>query len=137
MTRPRALINPAMRWESLGLAAALAAAGCATKNGAYDASEQPPAASGVAAHSPQPPAVIVTPATGNRGRITSVNPTARHVVVSYALGIALPLVDQKLFVYRAGLKVAELKVSKERIDVNLVADITSGECRVGDEVRPD
>ena len=61
----------------------------------------------------------------------------RHVVVSYALGVPLPLVEQKLFVYRAGLKVAELKVSKERIDVNLVADIASGECRVGDEVRTD
>ncbi len=126
-----------MRWESLWLAAALMAAGCATKKNVYGTSEQPPMTPGVAATSPKPPAVIVTPATGNRGRVTSVNPTARHVVVSYALGIPLPLVDQKLFVYRAGLKVAELKVSKERIDVNLVADIASGECRVGDEVRPD
>ena len=48
---------------------------------------------------------------------------------------SLPLIEQRLFVYRAGLKVAELKVSKERIDVNLVADIISGECRAGDEVR--
>lgn len=127
-----------MRWESIGLALALAAAGCATRQRGYDISERlPPVAAGSAAESPKAPAVIVTPATGNRGRITSVNPTARHVVVSYPLGIPLPFVDQKLFVYRAGLKVAELKVSKERIDVNLVADITSGECRTGDEVRPD
>ena len=63
------------------------------------------------------------------------NLTSRHVVVSYPIGIPLPLVEQRLFVYRAGLKVAELKVSKERIDVNLIADIASGECRTGDEVR--
>ncbi len=126
-----------MRWESLWLAAALTAAGCATKKNTYDASGQPPEAPGVTASSPRPPTVIVTPATGTRGHLTSVNLTARHVVVSYPIGIPLPFVDQKLFVYRAGLKVAELKVSKERIDVNLVADITSGECRVGDEVRPD
>ena len=126
-----------MRWESLWLAGALAAAGCATKKSIYDASEQPPVTPGVNAASPKPPTVIVTPATGTRGRVTSVNLTARHVVVSYPIGVPLPVVDQKLFVYRAGLKVAELKVSKERIDVNLVADITSGECRAGDEVRPD
>ena len=79
----------------------------------------------------------MTPAEGNRGRIVSVNPTARHVVVTYPIGLVLPPEDRQLNVYRAGLKVAELKVSKERIDVNLVADITSGECQVGDEVRED
>ena len=127
-----------MRWESIGLAIALAAAGCASRQRGYDISERmPQAPADSIADSPKTPSVIVTPATGNRGRITSVNPTARHVVVSYALGVSLPLVDQKLFVYRAGLKVAELKVSKERIDVNLIADITSGECRAGDEVRTD
>ncbi len=82
-----------------------------------------------------PPSAIVTPATGNRGRIASVNLTARHVVVSYAIGTPLPLPDQRLQVYRAGLKVAELKVSRERIDVNVVADIVAGECAVNDEVR--
>ena len=110
-------------------------AGCATRRDDYGAPAQPkPAGNG--GSTPQKPAtVIVTPATGNRGRITSVNLTSRHVVVSYPIGIPLPFIEQRLFVYRAGLKVAELKVSKERIDVNLVADIISGECRAGDEVR--
>lgn len=85
--------------------------------------------------STKPTPVIVTPATGNRGRIASVNLTARHVVVSFPIGVPLPVPDQKLSVYRAGLKVAELKVSKERIDVNVVADIATGECAVNDEVR--
>jgi hypothetical protein len=119
----------------LWLVALVGTAGCVTREDGYGISAQPPAA-GADEGAPQKPAtVIVTPATGHRGRITSVNLTSRHVVVSYPIGIPLPLVGQRLFAYRAGLKVAELKVSKERIDVNLIADITSGECRAGDEVR--
>lgn len=110
-------------------------AGCATKEDGYGTSAQPQASGADGSASQKPAPVIVTPATGNRGRITSVNLTSRHVVVSYPIGIPLPLVEQRLFVYRAGLKVAELRVSKERIDVNLIADITSGECQSGDEVR--
>jgi len=124
-----------MRWEILLLVAMVGTAGCAARQ---DGSGTPakPQAAGADGSAPQKPATaIVTPATGNRGRITSVNLTSRHVVVSYPIGIPLPLVEQRLFVYRAGLKVAELKVSKERIDVNLIADITSGECQSGDEVR--
>lgn len=112
-------------------------AGCATKQEGYGTSDQPQAVPAGGSIPQKPATAIVTPATGHRGRITSVNLTSRHVVVSYPIGIPLPLVEQRLFVYRAGLKVAELKVSKERIDVNLIADITSGECRAGDEVRTD
>lgn len=124
-----------MRCKRLWLAAAVVVAGCTTRPpGPGTANPSAAGADGIATP-PRQPTVIVTPATGNRGRISSVNPTARHAVVTYPLGIPLPLVEQRLYVYRAGLKVAELKVSKERIDVNLVADITSGECRPGDEVR--
>ena len=122
-----------MRWDILLLVVMLGLAGCA-RNKSQDWSQSTPAGNGAG---PKPTAIIVTPAEGNRGRIVSVNPTARHVVVTYPIGLALPAPDRRLNVYRAGLKVAELKVSKERIDVNLVADIASGECRVGDEVRPD
>jgi hypothetical protein len=115
-------------WALLLIAASLA--GCAGRQEPF-AAKQKNAPSEPGAPTP----VIVTPATGNRGRIASVNLTARHVVVSFPIGIALPVPDQKLSVYRAGLKVAELKVSKERIDVNVVADITTGECAVNDEVR--
>ena len=110
-------------------------AGCATRQDGSATPAKPPAATADGSAPQKPATAIVTPATGNRGRITSVNLTSRHVVVSYPIGIPLPLVEQRLFVYRAGLKVAELKVSKERIDVNLIADITSGECQPGDEVR--
>ena len=121
-----------MRWENILLVTALALNGCAARKSNSDSAESAATSEATGA---KPSAVIVTPATASRGRITSVNATARHVVVSYAIGIPLPLADQRLNVYRAGLKVAELKVSKERIDVNIVADITAGGCAVGDEVR--
>lgn len=115
-------------WALLLIAASLT--GCLSRR-APSASNGSP----TPADSSKPTPAIVTPATGNRGRIASVNLAARHVVVSFPIGLALPVPDQKLSVYRAGLKVAELKVSKERIDVNVVADIVAGECAVNDEVR--
>jgi hypothetical protein len=81
--------------------------------------------------------VIVTPAQGTTGRITSINPVVRYVVISYAVGVPLPPVEQRLSVYRAGLKVAEVKISGPSRDTHTVGDIIAGECQVGDEVRGD
>jgi hypothetical protein len=83
------------------------------------------------------PPIIVTPGQGTTGRVTSINPAVRYVVVSYAVGIPLPPIEQRLSVYRAGLKVAEIKVSGPNLDTHIVADIVAGECKVGDEVRGD
>jgi hypothetical protein len=83
------------------------------------------------------PPVIVTPTHSRLGRISSVNSSARYVVITYPVGVPLPAVQQRLNVYRAGLKVGEVKVSKEQVDVNTVADIVAGEGKVGDEVRED
>jgi hypothetical protein len=83
----------------------------------------------------QASAVIVTPASASAGRVASVNPTARFVILTYPVGVSLPPVDQRLQVYRAGLKVAEIKVTGPARDLNTVADITDGECQPGDEVR--
>jgi hypothetical protein len=81
------------------------------------------------------PSVIVTPNESKSGKIISVNPNARYVVITYPVGIALPPAERRLNVYRAGFKVGEVKVGKEQMDVNAVADILTGECQVGDEVR--
>lgn len=70
------------------------------------------------------------------GRVASVNLNGRFVVLSYPIG-GLPPADHRLNVYRAGLKVGELKVSRGQLDNLAVADIVAGECRVGDEVRED
>ena len=76
----------------------------------------------------------VTPSGALVGKVVRVNTGARFVVISYPLG-QLPAVDQKLNVYRAGAKVGEIKISRERQDTNVVGDVTAGEAQVGDEVR--
>jgi len=126
-----------MRWTaSFFLVVGLAVAGCSNRrrSGGQDWSQTPPRGGGTSA--PAPP-MIVTPAQGTTGRITSLNPTVRYVVISYAVGLPLPPVEQRLNVYRAGLKVAEIKVSGPSRDTHTVADIIAGECQVGDEVRAD
>ena len=82
------------------------------------------------------PVLIVTPAKGTNGRIVRVNNGARFVVISYSFG-DIPEVDRRLHVYRAGLKVAEIKITGPRRDTNTIADIVAGECQPGDEVRED
>jgi hypothetical protein len=47
----------------------------------------------------------------------------------------LPAVEQRLFVYRQGLKVGEVKVDTWQLGENAVADLVSGEAKPGDEVR--
>jgi hypothetical protein len=47
----------------------------------------------------------------------------------------MPKMDQHLFLYRAGLKVAEMVVTGPQSDDNTVADLVSGDAQVGDEVR--
>lgn len=111
--------------------ALMLAAGCARNQPEFPA-QPAAAATGAAAKAP---AVIVTPAPANAGRITSVNPAARFVVITYPVGVPLPAIERKLDVYRAGLKVAEIKITGPSRDLNTVADITAGECQPGDEVR--
>ena len=47
----------------------------------------------------------------------------------------LPLLNQRLHVYRQGLKVGEIRVTGPQLDDNVVGDISAGEARAGDEVR--
>ncbi|MDB6029545.1 MAG: hypothetical protein JWM68_5768 [Verrucomicrobiales bacterium] len=84
----------------------------------------------------KPDKTVVTPATGSSGRVAMVNKASRFVVLSYALG-SEPASGQKLNVYRNNLKVAELKVTGPQSEGNTVADITTGEIQVDDEVRED
>ena len=116
----------------------LALAGCAAPKSSSTDWPQTHAVHNGPSGSPTPAApVIVTPAHGTTGRITSINSAVRYVVVSYAVGVPLPPLEQRLSVYRAGLKVAEIKISGPHRDTHTVADIVAGECQVGDEVRTD
>jgi hypothetical protein len=80
--------------------------------------------------------VIVSPVTGISGKVASVNLAGQFAILTFQAG-ALPVLDQKLAIYRGNLKVGEVRISKEQIGQNLAADIVAGEARVGDEVRPD
>jgi len=80
------------------------------------------------------PAPIVTPDTSLAAKVVSVNLVGRFVVLVFPAG-QMPKLDQTLFLYRAGLKVAELKVTGPQQENNIVADLVSGEARVGDTVR--
>ena len=78
--------------------------------------------------------VIITPGHATTGRVASVNPAGRFVVLTFPLG-TMPPQGKRLNIYRGGLKVGEVKVSGLPLDINIIADIVAGESQVGDEVR--
>jgi hypothetical protein len=78
--------------------------------------------------------LIVTPENGLVGKVEMVNQSARYVVLSFPIG-HLPAMEQRLSVYRRGLKIGEVKVSGPQIEDNVVADIVAGDSEPGDEVR--
>lgn len=93
------------------------------------------------AHHPAPATVtagaastIVTPNDLLAGKVVACNAAGRFVVLNFPAA-QMPKVDQTLFIYRAGLKVAEIKITGPQSDDNTVADIVTGEAQVGDEVR--
>ena len=92
-----------------------------------------PAGCGVAG-APVPVPGIVAPDLSLAAKVVSVNTVGRFVVLGFPPG-NLPRLQQSLFLYRAGLKVAEVKITGPQEDVNIVADLVSGEAQVGDTVR--
>ena len=90
----------------------------------------PPTAAAV----PATASTIVTPDLSLAARVVSVNTVGRFVVLGFPPG-GLPKLQQTLFLYRAGLKVGEVKITGPQEDVNIVADLVSGEAQVGDIVR--
>jgi len=80
------------------------------------------------------PEVIVTPETTLTGKVTVYNAAGQFVVLEFPTG-QLPPKDQRMFVYRRGLKVGEVKISGPQQDRHIVADLTTGEAQSGDDVR--
>jgi hypothetical protein len=78
-------------------------------------------------------APIVTPDFSLAAKVVSVNTVGRFVVLSFPAS-QMPKVEQTLFLYRAGLKVAEVRITGPQQDSNTVADLVSGEAQVGDTV---
>ncbi len=122
---------------SLVLLVVLAVSGCAGKKDSPAAT--PPAPAGMTGQPPTPvqtnrPGMIVTPDDALIGKVVKVNPEAHFAVLNFPIG-RLPKLDQKLNVYRLGLKVGELKVGGPQRDDNIVADLVEGQAQIGDEVR--
>jgi len=78
--------------------------------------------------------LIVTPEEALTGKVVSFNPDGRFAVLSFPVG-HLPTLDQRLMVYRQGLKVGEIKITGPQLDDNIVGDVVAGEARGGDLVR--
>jgi len=82
----------------------------------------------------KPAPTIVTPDNSLAGKVVSYNDVGRFVVLNFPSG-RMPKMDQHLFLYRAGLKVAEVVVTGPQSDDNTVADLASGDAQTGDDVR--
>jgi hypothetical protein len=106
---------------SVLLLVALLASGCSL----FKAKKTAPAAA---------PAPIVTPDLSLTARVISVNATGRFVVLNFPEN-QMPKLQQTLFIYRDGLKVAEVKTTGPQQDENIVADLISGTAQAGDVVR--
>src|SRR6266404_1422830 len=112
------------------LLCAVAPSGCLWKKSAPQYTETTPApARAPVAATPAPitPAysnhnVILTPENALVGKVASVNPGGRFVVLNFPVG-HLPQNDQSLQLYRQGAKVAEVKITGPQQDDNIVADI--------------
>jgi hypothetical protein len=76
----------------------------------------------------------ITSETALIGKVAMVNNNGRFVVLTFPIG-HLPGAEQRMSLYRQGQKVGEIKISNMQQEDNVVADLTSGDAQVGDEVR--
>jgi hypothetical protein len=111
------------------LAAGFMVSGCVYH--LHRAHPSPPAPAQTSAKAPEP---IVTPDTSLTAKVLRYNSIGRFVVLGFPVG-QMPQIGQTLFLYRAGLKVGEVKVTGPQRDNDIVADLTDGEAQAGDEVR--
>ena len=115
------------------LVSSLTLAGCATNNSkpANAAKGKTPATSKARAANQKS---TLAPTLQLIGKVASVNSELRFVVLDFSVG-DMPGINQRLGVYRAGQKVAQVKVTGPQSDTNIVADVIEGEAQAGDEVR--
>ena len=78
--------------------------------------------------------LVVTQENSLIGKVALVRTGERFVVLNFPVG-RLPAIDQRLNLYRGGLKVGEVKVTGPQYDDNIVADLVEGDSEVGDQVR--
>jgi hypothetical protein len=108
--------------------------GCVSEPVPAQTGAAPPQGSVPADGSRSNPEGIVTPDTGLEGKITWLDSNLRFVVITFSAGHA-PALDQRLNVYRKGLKVGEIKITGPQRDDSIVGDVVAGEAGPGDAVR--
>jgi hypothetical protein len=77
---------------------------------------------------------IVTPDNSLSAKVVRYNPVGRFVVLSFPVG-QMPQPGQTFFLYRAGVKAGEIKITGPQRDNDTVADLTDGDAQEGDDVR--
>ena len=115
-----------MHFLLLALTVCALAGGCAPRHGKPATPLPSGATISASLPSTNAPSLIVTPGKTS-GKIALVNSASRFVIVSFPPGTMPPL-EQRLNVYRGGLKVAEIRISPPQHDLNTAADILAGEC---------
>lgn len=132
-----------MRWLYISLGLLLVVSGCGTTptpsaSGADDAPvwTESDAEETVANTVEGADETVIIPVTSSTGVVATVNEPLRFVVLDYALA-TLPQIDQVLFLYRRGQKVAKVKVTGPARGQTIAADIIEGSAEAGDEVRSD
>jgi len=116
---------------------ALSLSGCAGKKAARKQAKAQPragASAGARSGAATNQTLIVTPENAVVGKVALVNSVGRFVVLNFPLG-KMAASDQRLYLYRGGLKVGEVKVTGPAKEDNIVADLVAGEAEVGDEAR--
>ncbi len=83
------------------------------------------------------PAAVIMPDMSLAAKVVTVNTVGRFVVLNFPAD-KMPKLQQTMFLYRSGLKVAEVKITgPQDQENNIVADLVSGEPKMGDSVRAD
>lgn len=128
---------------SLLVVVALVAPGCSwlkhqlpSGPNAVPASDSKPSAAkaAVVEAAPKP---IVTPDLALAAKVVRVNDVARIAILNFPDG-KMPRLQSTFYVYRSGIKVAEVKIVGPQDDENnIVADVISGDPQVGLSVRAD
>ena len=77
---------------------------------------------------------IVTPDDSLSAKVLTVNEVGRFVVLNFPDG-RMPKLNLHLFLYRGGLKTAEVKVVGPQQDTSIVADLLTGDAQPGDVVH--
>jgi hypothetical protein len=110
--------------------AVLVISGCAS----HRAQQTPRPVATVSTTTPTQSEPIVTPDTSLQAKVVRYNSVGRFVVLGFPPG-QMPQIGQTLSVYRAGLKVGEVKITGPQRDNDIVADLTTGDAESGDDVR--